>query len=653
MTVRAAFAEPLRPWRRWDSTFKVFGSFSADYMSATETRNGGPAGTIVDATHGYNAQLAYFDLFLPNVNGSGAATSTTRPWRSTTGGTTAIQISNAWTDIHTGNPKAIFGGYLLTGGVVSDSDVAAVSAACGQDVWFRGGSPYSVAVASRTSNTLTFADAHGLTVDDQVKFSGTTAPAPLVLGTTYYVKTVPESRQATFAATAGGATITLTNQGSAAVMTRQNYALNEVVRPSTDNDFLYICISAGSVSGSEPTWPTVRRNSVSNGGVTWQEYEPGIYGVPILTGAGNNYRVPKGWPQAYKNWLAAMYRGQYDLYAYSDNGLSFLLADVMGAARSHPPPSTWLKPQPYVELASYRKTSWNTEADEFMVGSRDLAAFMAGSLSQYKAGLEFGVNAIDDGESYLGQNGTSATSVIIDGCRYGFTEQFMRGSSQESGVVLQAADGTPNTSYLTAAYIRASIDALIQAGNAGKVLLCNTALWPNTQAVTGGVYMNDSVSKQWHKLSYATFIIGNTSGWAYFQFRDDNSNNTAASQAAYNADNRADRHHQFAHYYYSPSDIWWDRLDGYNGQVGLGTPTDYWTSAAAAEITPAVWRRRFTNGFCIVNRQASAYSYNAGADGMPNGTYTSIDGVTSFVVAGGAGSVTIGDKAGDIFRKTA
>ena len=43
-----------------------------------------------------------------------------------------------------------------------------------------------------------------------------------------------------------------------------------VVQPTTPNGYTYICIVAGTSGGSEPTWPIIVGNTVTDGTVTWQ-----------------------------------------------------------------------------------------------------------------------------------------------------------------------------------------------------------------------------------------------------------------------------------------------------------------------------------------------------------------------------------------------
>lgn len=47
------------------------------------------------------------------------------------------------------------------------------------------------------------------------------------------------------------------------------YSINQVVRPTTDNGLIYRCTTAGTSSGTEPTWPTTGGVTVNDGSVVW------------------------------------------------------------------------------------------------------------------------------------------------------------------------------------------------------------------------------------------------------------------------------------------------------------------------------------------------------------------------------------------------
>lgn len=74
-------------------------------------------------------------------------------------------------------------------------------------------------------------------------------------------------------ATLGSATITNTvaNSWATTAATSTAYVVNDIVKPSGGNTHLYMCIVAGTSGGSAPTWPTVARQTVADGTVTWAE----------------------------------------------------------------------------------------------------------------------------------------------------------------------------------------------------------------------------------------------------------------------------------------------------------------------------------------------------------------------------------------------
>ena len=48
-----------------------------------------------------------------------------------------------------------------------------------------------------------------------------------------------------------------------------DYGINDLVQPTTKNDMVYRCKTAGTSDSSEPTWSTVEGTEITDGTVTW------------------------------------------------------------------------------------------------------------------------------------------------------------------------------------------------------------------------------------------------------------------------------------------------------------------------------------------------------------------------------------------------
>jgi hypothetical protein len=69
------------------------------------------------------------------------------------------------------------------------------------------------------------------------------------------------------------------------------YGVGAFVKPTSRNGHVYQALSAGTSSGSQPTWPTANAATVSDGGVTWGETGVDIVYDDVVTltmGAGSN-----------------------------------------------------------------------------------------------------------------------------------------------------------------------------------------------------------------------------------------------------------------------------------------------------------------------------------------------------------------------------
>jgi hypothetical protein len=67
------------------------------------------------------------------------------------------------------------------------------------------------------------------------------------------------------------------------------YALNDLVVPSTDNRRIYKCTTAGTSSGSEPSWTTTNGATVSDGTVVWTEQSTALNAGTFAEAAGGGY----------------------------------------------------------------------------------------------------------------------------------------------------------------------------------------------------------------------------------------------------------------------------------------------------------------------------------------------------------------------------
>lgn len=88
-----------------------------------------------------------------------------------------------------------------------------------------------------------------------------------------------------------------------------------VVRPTVNNGHYYICTSGGITGGTEPTWPTIKGDTVEDGDVTWKAYDWGFllaYGETI----------------AASTWTADNANITLASSSFTDEGTQILVSDV-------------------------------------------------------------------------------------------------------------------------------------------------------------------------------------------------------------------------------------------------------------------------------------------------------------------------------------
>ncbi len=85
------------------------------------------------------------------------------------------------------------------------------------------------------------------------------------------------------------------------------YALNDLVRPGTDNGFYYKCTTGGTSGATHPVWPTTLSGTVADGNAAWQQigssrvYLRSLVNVPSLTNATT---TPSWLPNRYHDTIA-------------------------------------------------------------------------------------------------------------------------------------------------------------------------------------------------------------------------------------------------------------------------------------------------------------------------------------------------------------
>ena len=136
----------------------------------------------------------------------------------TVGTISAATSDDSFNDSATGFDTTEFG----VGDLIQVSGFTGGSAAANNKAYSTG-TALTFTTDYETNNRLTTSSAHSLVVNDPVVLSGSDIPAPLVVGTVYYVKTQPTTTAVTLSTAAGGSEITLTDNGIGThTLTEQN-----------------------------------------------------------------------------------------------------------------------------------------------------------------------------------------------------------------------------------------------------------------------------------------------------------------------------------------------------------------------------------------------------------------------------------------------
>lgn len=80
--------------------------------------------------------------------------------------------------------------------------------------------------------------------------------------------------------------------------------VGDMIRPTSGNGFIYICVVAGTSGGSQPTWPTAPGQTVVDSGVTW-------------SCLGESVTV---WSSAAASWSGATFSAAYGLIYDAQSG---------------------------------------------------------------------------------------------------------------------------------------------------------------------------------------------------------------------------------------------------------------------------------------------------------------------------------------------
>lgn len=104
------------------------------------------------------------------------------------------------------------------------------------------------------------------------------------------------------------------------------YAVGDVVRPTVATGHCYRCIVAGTSGATEPTWPTVNGQNVTDGTVTWDEIGAGYVVIDAADTIWNPVTVTARYAVIYDDTPAT--DATKPLLAYTDFGADKVVDDT-------------------------------------------------------------------------------------------------------------------------------------------------------------------------------------------------------------------------------------------------------------------------------------------------------------------------------------
>jgi hypothetical protein len=209
-------------------------------------------------------------------------------------------------------------------------------------------------------------------------------------------------------------------------------------------------------------------------------------------------------------------------------GYDGCMLDMLGDAPTQPGYLTGLPINP--------ATGRPYTGDEWLAATSRLGATVANAVTpKLVAG-----NGLGSGVRYF--NSAAPSAQLFNGIRAAIGEVWLR------------SPGAPASSYPTPTAWKANVDALVNAGQHGDVLVALTKVWG------GG---SQAQVNAWHLFSLASFLLG-SNGTAYYEFSSSNTESGILYNSA------------------------WEHLN-------VGVPTGPYVQ------TGTIFERTFTQGFAVVN----------------------------------------------------